>query len=68
MNLDHILGRCGRPAEAAISSSLTVNLKPADAKSRIASERVVEWYRSTLATGAEDKQAARTTVVMQRIH
>ena len=31
-------------------------------------ERVIEWYRSTLVTRPDDKQAARIVVVMQRIH
>ena len=31
-------------------------------------ERVIEWYRSTLVTRPDDKQAARILVVMQRIH
>jgi hypothetical protein len=31
-------------------------------------QRVIEWYRSTLVNRADDKQTARTVVVMQRIH
>ncbi len=29
---------------------------------------MIEWYRSTLVTRADDKQAARIVVVMQRVH
>jgi predicted phage terminase large subunit-like protein len=43
-------------------------LKPGDAISQVNRERVIEWYRSTLVTRPDDKQAARTVVVMQRIH
>jgi hypothetical protein len=43
-------------------------LKPSDAVSDVSRQRVIEWYRSTLATRADDKQIARTVVVMQRIH
>jgi predicted phage terminase large subunit-like protein len=43
-------------------------LKPSDAVSEVNRGRVIEWYRSTLVTRADDKQAARTIVVMQRIH
>src|SRR5882757_1175666 len=43
-------------------------LKPADALSEVTRERVIEWYRSTLVTRPDDKQAARIMVVMQRIH
>jgi hypothetical protein len=43
-------------------------LKPADAVSEVSRQRVIEWYRSTLVTRPDDKQAARTMVVMQRIH
>ena len=43
-------------------------LKPADALSPTSRERVIEWYRSTLVTRPDDKQAARIMVVMQRIH
>ena len=31
-------------------------------------ERVIEWYRSTLVTRADDKTVARIVVVMQRVH
>jgi predicted phage terminase large subunit-like protein len=43
-------------------------LKPGDALSQVSRERVIEWYRSTLVTRPDDKQAARIMVVMQRIH
>src|SRR5258708_58140 len=43
-------------------------LKPGDAYSDAVRERVIEWYRSTLVTRADDKTAARTVVVMQRVH
>lgn len=43
-------------------------LKPGDAESQNARERVIEWYRSTLVTRPDDKQAARIVLVMQRIH
>ena len=43
-------------------------LKPGDAISEVSRQRVIEWYRSTLVTRPDDKQAARIIVVMQRIH
>src|ERR1700730_9340015 len=43
-------------------------LKPGDPASVARRERVLEWYRSTLVTRPDDKQAARVMVVMQRIH
>jgi predicted phage terminase large subunit-like protein len=43
-------------------------LKPGDAASEVSRERVIEWYRSTLVTRPDDKQLARTVVVMQRVH
>jgi len=43
-------------------------LKPGDAISEVGRQRVIEWYRSTLVTRPDDKQAARIIVVMQRIH
>ena len=43
-------------------------LKPGDAISEVSRERVIEWYRNTLVTRPDDKQAARIMVVMQRIH
>ena len=39
-----------------------------DAESEVTRERVINWYRSTLVTRADDKQAARIILVMQRIH
>src|SRR5207302_6376354 len=42
-------------------------LKPTDI-SEVHRARVTEWYRSTLVTRPDDKQVARTIVVMQRIH
>jgi predicted phage terminase large subunit-like protein len=43
-------------------------LKPTDAVSDVSRQRVIEWYGNTLSTRADDKQTARTVVVMQRIH
>ena len=43
-------------------------LKPGDAASDVSRNRVIEWYRSTLVTRPDDKQLARTVVVMQRVH
>jgi predicted phage terminase large subunit-like protein len=43
-------------------------LKPSDAVSEVSRQRVIEWYGNTLSTRADDKQTARTVVVMQRIH
>src|SRR5205085_8298942 len=43
-------------------------LKPGDADSEAVRQRVIEWYRSTLVTRADDKKAARIVVVMQRVH
>jgi predicted phage terminase large subunit-like protein len=43
-------------------------LKPGDSESETTRERVIEWYRSTLVTRPDDKQAARIVLVMQRIH
>jgi predicted phage terminase large subunit-like protein len=43
-------------------------LKPSDAISDVSRPRVIEWYSNTLSTRADDKQTARTVVVMQRIH
>jgi predicted phage terminase large subunit-like protein len=43
-------------------------LKPSDAVSDVSRQRVIDWYGNTLSTRADDKQSARTVVVMQRIH
>jgi hypothetical protein len=43
-------------------------LKPTDALSEVSRQRVIEWWGSTMVTRPDDKQAARTMVVMQRIH
>ena len=43
-------------------------LKPGDAISEVSRQRVIEWWGSTMVTRPDDKQAARTIVVMQRIH
>jgi predicted phage terminase large subunit-like protein len=43
-------------------------LKPGDAISEVSRQRVIEWWSSTMVTRPDDKQAARTVVVMQRIH
>ena len=43
-------------------------LKIGDAMSESVRARVIEWYRSTLLSRADDKAAARIVVVMQRVH
>jgi predicted phage terminase large subunit-like protein len=43
-------------------------LKPGDAMSEAVRSRVIEWYRSTLLSRPDDKQAARIVLVMQRVH
>jgi len=43
-------------------------IKTGDAMSESVRERVIEWYRSTLVTRADDKTVARIVVVMQRVH
>ena len=43
-------------------------LKPGDAMSESVRARVIEWYRSTLLSRADDKTAARIVLVMQRVH
>jgi predicted phage terminase large subunit-like protein len=43
-------------------------LKPGDAISEVSRQRVIEWWGSTMVTRPDDKQAARTIVVMQPIH
>jgi predicted phage terminase large subunit-like protein len=43
-------------------------LKLGDAMSESVRERVIEWYRSTLLSRADDKTAARIVLVMQRVH
>ena len=43
-------------------------LKPGDAMSELVRARVIEWYRSTLLSRADDKTAARIVLVMQRVH
>src|SRR5262249_22192392 len=42
-------------------------LKLGDAMSESVRERVIEWYRSTLLSRADDKTAARIVLVMQRV-
>ena len=54
--------------EGAQAPVLRVPPAPGDAVSQVSRERVIEWYRSTLVTRPDDKQAARVMVVMQRIH
>jgi hypothetical protein len=44
------------------------SLKLGDAMSESVRERVIEWYRSTLLSRADDKTAARIVLVMQRVH
>jgi len=43
-------------------------VKPGDAMSESVRSRVIEWYRSTLLSRADDKKAARIVLVMQRVH
>src|SRR5450759_4655211 len=43
-------------------------LKLGDAMSEAVRARVIEWYRSTLLTRADDKTVARIVLVMQRVH
>ena len=43
-------------------------LKLGDAMSEAVRARVIDWYRSTLLSRADDKTAARIVLVMQRVH
>jgi hypothetical protein len=43
-------------------------VKPGEAMSEAVRTRVVEWYRSTLLSRADDKKSARIVLVMQRVH
>jgi predicted phage terminase large subunit-like protein len=43
-------------------------LKLGDAMSESVRARVIDWYRSTLLSRADDKTTARIVVVMQRVH
>ena len=43
-------------------------LKLGDAMSEAVRARVIEWYRSTLLSRADDKTEARIVLVMQRVH
>src|SRR6266481_7464632 len=43
-------------------------LKPGDAMSESVRAKVIEWYRSTLLSRADDKTKARIVLVMQRVH
>ena len=43
-------------------------LKLGDAMSEAVRTKVIEWYRSTLLSRADDKTAARIVLVMQRVH
>jgi predicted phage terminase large subunit-like protein len=43
-------------------------IKQEDAHSEAARKTAIEWYRSTLLTRPDDKQVARTIVLMQRVH
>jgi predicted phage terminase large subunit-like protein len=43
-------------------------LKLGDAMSEAVRTRVIEWYRSTLLSRADDKIAGRIVLVMQRVH
>src|SRR5215831_3385382 len=42
--------------------------KAGDAMSEAVRARVIEWYRSTLLSRADDKKEARIVLVMQRVH
>jgi predicted phage terminase large subunit-like protein len=43
-------------------------LKLGDAMSEAVRTRVIDWYRSTLLSRADDKMTARIVLVMQRVH
>ena len=43
-------------------------IKLGDVMSEAVRARVIEWYRSTLLSRADDKKAARIVLVMQRVH
>jgi predicted phage terminase large subunit-like protein len=43
-------------------------LKLGDAMSEAVRAKVIEWYRSTLLSRADDKKEARIVLVMQRVH
>ena len=43
-------------------------VKPGDVMSEAVRQRVIEWYRATLLSRADDKKAARIVLVMQRVH
>jgi predicted phage terminase large subunit-like protein len=43
-------------------------LKLSDAMSEAVRARVIDWYRSTLLSRADDKKTARIVLVMQRVH
>jgi predicted phage terminase large subunit-like protein len=43
-------------------------LKLGDAMSEAVRTRIIDWYRSTLLSRADDKTAARIVLVMQRVH
>jgi predicted phage terminase large subunit-like protein len=43
-------------------------LKLGDAMSEAVRTRVIDWYRSTLLSRADDKKTARIVLVMQRVH
>ena len=43
-------------------------LKLGDAMSESVRARVIDWYRSTLLSRADDKKTARIVLVMQRVH
>jgi predicted phage terminase large subunit-like protein len=43
-------------------------VKPGEAMSEAVRTQVIEWYRSTLLSRADDKRAARIVLVMQRVH
>jgi predicted phage terminase large subunit-like protein len=43
-------------------------IKLGDAMSESVRTRVIDWYRSTLLSRADDKKAARIVLVMQRVH
>src|SRR5262249_21208146 len=43
-------------------------IKAGDAMSEAVRARVIDWYRSTLLSRADDKKEARIVLVMQRVH
>src|SRR5262245_22109072 len=73
-----VTSKRGKPIATSIDGTLTGlggnlividdPLKLGDAMSEAVRTRVIEWYRSTLLSRADDKTAARIVLVMQRVH